>query len=296
MLPLTALLPAMLQSPGAFRPRVRLCFNHFCPSGVGLCQQGHRKLSGALRSQVLYPLSYRCNTDILHSSKYNVKLFPVLLSLLGEGIVDRNRHMVYERRVISINIARLSFIHGKGLGRWGGVWAGWWCSLHIPIRRRKLVGEHPGDIFPHINMVDAVEMVDTMELVSQEKDEGPEPVLQEAVVIYGQARDAIHPHTTTSLNNQAIHSFNQGKYEQARELFQRTLTLCEQVLGSEHADTATCLNNLAGAYYAQDKYEQAEEFFQRALEVCRQELGPKHPDTVFSFNNLVRLYRKQGHY
>ena len=34
-----------------------------------------------IRSQVLYPLSYRCNTDILHSSKYNVKLFPVLLSL-----------------------------------------------------------------------------------------------------------------------------------------------------------------------------------------------------------------------
>src|SRR5438874_2251063 len=119
MLPLTALLPAMLQSPGAFRSRVRLCFNHFCPSGVGLCQQGHRKLSGALRSQVLYPLSYRCNTDILHSSKYNVKLFPVLLSLFGEGIVDRNRRMVYERRVISINIARLSFIQGKGLGKVG---------------------------------------------------------------------------------------------------------------------------------------------------------------------------------
>jgi len=51
MLPLTALLPAMLQSPGAFRSRVRLCFNHFCPSGVGLCQQGHRKLSGAQDSQ-----------------------------------------------------------------------------------------------------------------------------------------------------------------------------------------------------------------------------------------------------
>jgi len=51
MLPLTALLPAMLQSPGAFRSRVRLCFNHFCPSGVGLCQLGHRKLSGAQDSQ-----------------------------------------------------------------------------------------------------------------------------------------------------------------------------------------------------------------------------------------------------
>jgi len=39
--------------------------------------------------------------------------------LFGEGIVDRNRHMVYERRVISINIARLSFIQGKGLGKVG---------------------------------------------------------------------------------------------------------------------------------------------------------------------------------
>ncbi len=115
------------------------------------------------------------------------------------------------------------------------------------------MGEHPGDIFPHINMADAVDMIDTMELVSQEKDEQPEPALQEAMVIYGQARDAIHPHTTTSLNNQAIHYFNQGKYEQARELFQRTLTLCEQVLGFTHADTATCLNNLAGAYYTSMK-------------------------------------------
>src|SRR5436309_12578580 len=101
--------------------------------------------------------------------------------------------MVYERRVIGINIARLSFIHCKGLERWGGVGAGWWCSLQIPIRRRKVVGEHPGDIFPHINMADAVDLVDTMELVSQTKDERPEPVSQEAVVIYGQARDAIHP-------------------------------------------------------------------------------------------------------
>jgi len=142
-------------------------------------------------------------------------------------------------------------------------------------------------------MVDGVEMLDTQEILSQGMDE---PVLQEPRVIYGYALDAIHPHTTSSLNNQAILYYNQGKYEKARELFQRTLTLCEQLLGFSHADTATCLNNLAGVYYVQGKYELAELLLHQALDICEQVLSPDDPDMINSLNNLGLLYEAQGKY
>lgn len=42
--------------------------------------------------------------------------FPSTFVFVGEGEVDRNRHVVYERRVISINMVGLSFIHGRSMG------------------------------------------------------------------------------------------------------------------------------------------------------------------------------------
>src|SRR5258708_10399944 len=54
MVSLTVLFTTMLPSPGAFRPKVRLRFSHFCLSGAGRPQQGRCKHSGAPVVKVLY--------------------------------------------------------------------------------------------------------------------------------------------------------------------------------------------------------------------------------------------------
>jgi hypothetical protein len=62
MLSRTAQFTTMLLSPGIFRPKVRLHFSHFSPSGVGLPQQGHYEHIGAHRDSPLYKAIYTQRT------------------------------------------------------------------------------------------------------------------------------------------------------------------------------------------------------------------------------------------
>jgi tetratricopeptide (TPR) repeat protein len=67
-----------------------------------------------------------------------------------------------------------------------------------------------------------------------------------------------HPDTLMSINNLAVVLWNQGKYEQAKEIHRRVLRL-KKVLSKEHPDTLANMNNLAVVLEGQGKYEQAED-------------------------------------
>ncbi len=102
--------------------------------------------------------------------------------------------------------------------------------------------------------------------------------------------------TATTLNEQAVALYHQGRYGEALPLCQRALAINEATLGPDHPDVAASLNNLAALYQAQGQYTEALPLLKRALAIWEKALGPDHPHVATNLNNLAELYRALGQY
>jgi tetratricopeptide (TPR) repeat protein/CHAT domain-containing protein len=100
----------------------------------------------------------------------------------------------------------------------------------------------------------------------------------------------------TSLNQQAIALYQQGRYAKAELLYRRALAIREKALGPSHPDVAKSLNSLAGVYVMLGRSSEAEPLYERALAIREKVLGPEHPDVAKNLNNLAVLYQGQGRY
>ena len=100
----------------------------------------------------------------------------------------------------------------------------------------------------------------------------------------------------TSLNQQLIQLYRQGRYSEAIPVAEKVLTIREKVLGPDHSDVAESLNNLAELYRTLGDYTKAEPFYKRSLAIYENVLGPEHPYVAISLNNLARLYHSLGAY
>ena len=97
-----------------------------------------------------------------------------------------------------------------------------------------------------------------------------------------------------ALNNLALSSKAQGKYESALSLYRRALNILKETRGENHPDMAALLNNLALLYQAQGDYKEALLLYQRILQVEEKTLGKDHPSVATTLNNLALLYQTQG--
>ena len=83
----------------------------------------------------------------------------------------------------------------------------------------------------------------------------------------------------TTLNDQGLGLYQQGRYAEAEPPYKRALAIREQALGPEHPEVANSLSSLAALHRAQGRYGEAEPLFKRALAIYEKALGPDHPSS-----------------
>lgn len=98
------------------------------------------------------------------------------------------------------------------------------------------------------------------------------------------------------LHQQAVHLYQEGKYQESLPLLQRALSICERALGPEHASTAASLNDLGMLYLTLGQYDKALPLFQRALSIYEKTLHLENERTATTLNNIGSLYDKLGQY
>ena len=104
----------------------------------------------------------------------------------------------------------------------------------------------------------------------------------------------VEPGFTTTLNNQALNYYFEGKYDEAEALFQQTLSVLEMTYGANHPQVAAYLFNLAELHRNHGRYGDAEPLFQRSLAIREIALGRDHPDVVTTLKRMAKLYKKVG--
>src|SRR5260370_12641266 len=75
------------------------------------------------------------------------------------------------------------------------------------------------------------------------------------------------------LSQEALSSYEQGKYAEALPLAKRCLELREKALGQSHELVATSLNNVAGIHVAEARYAEAEPLYRRSLTILENKFG-----------------------
>jgi len=91
-----------------------------------------------------------------------------------------------------------------------------------------------------------------------------------------------HPKTLEIVNNLAVVTTNQGRYEDAREWYERALAGKENVHGKDHPSTLKTVNNMGIYFASQGRYEEALEWFERAWDGRMKALGADHEHTQTS--------------
>src|SRR4051794_1102100 len=92
------------------------------------------------------------------------------------------------------------------------------------------------------------------------------------------------------MNQQVVHLYEQGRYEQAIGFAEQARDFAYQSFGEGHLSYAISLNNLAGLYDSLDRHADAEPLYRRGLAISEATLGPHHPEVALSLNNLAVLY------
>lgn len=168
-----------------------------------------------------------------------------------------------------------------------------WCKLLLPHALLRI--EHTREACRTLPLADLASKIGCF-LRLQEQDAEAELLFKRALAIQEQVLGPLHSDIASSLNNLAIGSFNQGKYEEVELLLARAISIREQALGPLHPEVAALYNNLAFILRELGKYREAEPLFARALAIREQALGPLHPQVASSLKNLADLYLEQGNY
>ena len=104
----------------------------------------------------------------------------------------------------------------------------------------------------------------------------------------------VEPGYTTTLNNQALNYYSEGKYDEAEALFQQTISVLEMTYGANHPQVAAYLFNLAELHRINGRYRDAEPLYQRSLAIREKALGRDHPDVATTLKRMAWLYKKVG--
>lgn len=99
----------------------------------------------------------------------------------------------------------------------------------------------------------------------------------------------------TVLDQLAMQSQNQGRYEEAEALYFQALAVRKTVFGEQHSGYATNLFNLAELYCNQGREVEAEPLYIKAIDIQREAFGEEDIDTSIIYS-LAVLYEGQGRY
>ncbi len=116
------------------------------------------------------------------------------------------------------------------------------------------------------------------------------------LVMQGSTNALAQSHALIDAHQQALSSYQQGRYAEAVEGWSHAQTLALQEFGPDHPIVGLLMGNLGKAHHAQGNYAEAEPLFKRALEITEAALGPTHPELATSLNNLAALLQAQGNY
>ncbi|MEY3869787.1 MAG: hypothetical protein RLZZ338_3678 [Cyanobacteriota bacterium] len=100
----------------------------------------------------------------------------------------------------------------------------------------------------------------------------------------------------STLNQQVIQLYNEGKFNEAIAIAEQALKLAQSLHPRDLPDVATSLNNLAYLYDSQGRYLEAETLYQQALKMRKCLFKGDYPDVATSLNSLASLYYSQGRY
>src|SRR5437879_185412 len=96
------------------------------------------------------------------------------------------------------------------------------------------------------------------------------------------------------LNQQVIHFYREGRFEQAIDLATQACDLIRRQCGPQHPDLAAILADLANLYRAAGNPTGAEPLYQEALAVARAAWGEQHPEVATSLTHLAAFYEAVG--
>jgi tetratricopeptide (TPR) repeat protein/CHAT domain-containing protein len=123
-----------------------------------------------------------------------------------------------------------------------------------------------------------------------------EPLLRQALAIYGPALGEEHPYFAASLDSLATIYYQTGNYSRAEPLYRQALEIKERALGKNHPEVASTLHNLALLRAEMGDVTESESLMRRSLEVYRSAFGEEHPYVVATRNVLAELDLARGLY
>jgi CHAT domain-containing protein/tetratricopeptide (TPR) repeat protein len=123
-----------------------------------------------------------------------------------------------------------------------------------------------------------------------------EPLLRQAVKIYGESLGEEHPRFATSLDSLAALYRSMGEDARAEPLIRQAMEIRRKTLGEEHPRFAVSLGNLAALFLSRGEHARAEPLFRQALEIRRKALGEEHPHVAASLGRLAAFYGSWGEY
>ncbi len=91
-------------------------------------------------------------------------------------------------------------------------------------------------------------------------------------------------------------AFEEGKYDEARDLAGRVLEIRQAQGGPRHESVLSSLNLLGLIASDTGRNDEARALFQRGLATAQEILGADHPDTAKFINNLAKISWREGKY
>ncbi|KAJ5820546.1 hypothetical protein N7474_006137 [Penicillium riverlandense] len=133
--------------------------------------------------------------------------------------------------------------------------------------------------------------------MAQQEETYPSPGGTLAQVLQGQGDTLEHNYTElTSIYQDGLSRYHQGRYKEAENMFRRALQGQEQVLGYDHVETLYSAHWLGLCLFERKLYKEAETTLQRALERREKVLGHDNVETLYSTHFLgLCLYEQNQH-
>jgi tetratricopeptide (TPR) repeat protein len=154
--------------------------------------------------------------------------------------------------------------------------------------RRELQGDH----------LDVTTAMQNLAIVMQwqERFDGVEPLLREALEIQRRLLGDEHPEFARTVNNLAVFLWRRGVLQEAESLLREALEINRRVLGAENPEVSSNLANLSLVLQDQERFDEAETLRRQSLAIDRRVLGNDHPDVARSLNSLGGLLAQAERY
>ena len=98
----------------------------------------------------------------------------------------------------------------------------------------------------------------------------------------------------TTLTEEALKLFKDGKYDDALSRARRALEIREKLLPQTDPRIATSLSYVGDIYLVKKNYKSARPLFERLLQMQTEQFGPEHVNLANTLDRLAVLYAREG--